>query len=512
MLLSDKKICELEGIVVPFESSLIREIEKHTQFQEHSYRVDIPRRVLSYGLSSYGYDVRLSMTEFKIFRHIPGTVVNPKDFNPDNLELVKLHRDRDGEFLILPAHSYGLGVTVEKISMPTNVTATVANKSTYVRCGITMPFTVIEAGWEGHITLEFSNSSDADVRLYANEGIAQLLFFEGEPCEVSYSDRKIWFGDSSNMLRLTQARFDWAIGLYQQQREQFWIPEKVGVTADVTDYLQLFPAEQRVYNGILSYLTFLDSIQVAMLPKVWEVMTAPEVRHCLVEQCAFESIHNQSYQYLIDTVVPSDRRDEIHELWKTDKILSDRCNTIGKLYQRFTDTREEEDYLYALFADYLLEGIFFWNGFMVFYNFAHQQKMNATSNIIALIHRDENLHVRIFAKLLEEAFGTFPHSKDRLLEITDKAVKQEIRWTNHICNNEILGITESSVETFTKYLANLRLGAIGMPKIYEDVKSPYKHLERTANVSSEANVKGNFFETTITEYNTSDVLGGWDEF
>ena len=169
-----------EGMINPFQSNLVRHLEPDNQ----------QKPVLSYGCSSYGYDLRLSSKEFLIFRHIPGTVMNPKKFNPDNLEKTVLHHDDDGDFFILPAHSYGLGVALEKMKVPKNITVICIGKSTYARLGIIVNTTPAEAGWEGHLTLEFSNSSGADCRIYANEGICQLLFFEGDPCSTTYKDRR----------------------------------------------------------------------------------------------------------------------------------------------------------------------------------------------------------------------------------------------------------------------------------------------------------------------------------
>ncbi len=165
-----------EGMIAPFEPHLIRHCK------------DLP--VISYGLGSYGYDIRLSASEFRIFRHIPGTVVDPKNFNPDNLEATPLHQDKNGSYFILPAHSYGLGVALEKLDIPDNITVLCIGKSSYARVGIIANLTPAEAGWRGHLTLEFSNSSSADCRMYAQEGCCQLLFFEGEPCDVSYETRK----------------------------------------------------------------------------------------------------------------------------------------------------------------------------------------------------------------------------------------------------------------------------------------------------------------------------------
>ena len=181
MLKNDKWIIEQasKGMIEPFEPQLVRSIV-------NSSGSTIP--VLSYGVSSYGYDIRLSNSEFLIFKHIPGTVINPKKFNPQNLEPVPLHKDEDGEFFIIPAHSYGLGVALEKLCIPPNITVVCVGKSSYARCGLIVNTTPGEASWQGHLTLEFSNASSADCRVYT-EGIAQLLFLEGEPCQTTYSER-----------------------------------------------------------------------------------------------------------------------------------------------------------------------------------------------------------------------------------------------------------------------------------------------------------------------------------
>ena len=169
-----------QGMLNPFQPNLVRHLDPSKK----------KNAVLSYGCSSYGYDLRLSPKEFLIFRHVPGTVMNPKKFNPNNLERTDLNSDQDGKYFILPAHSYGLGVALERMKVPENITVICLGKSTYARLGIIVNTTPAEAGWEGHLTLEFSNSSGADCRIYANEGICQLLFFEGDPCSTTYNDRK----------------------------------------------------------------------------------------------------------------------------------------------------------------------------------------------------------------------------------------------------------------------------------------------------------------------------------
>lgn len=147
--------------------------------------------IISRGLSSYGYNLTLSPAELLIFRsRRPSVVINPKNFTHWHLEVLDLHGTASGgKFWVLPAHSYALGVTLERIRIPENITGVCLGKSTYARCGIVVNTTPAEAGWEGHLTLEIANCAPADVRIYAGEGICQMLFFEGQLCGTTYANR-----------------------------------------------------------------------------------------------------------------------------------------------------------------------------------------------------------------------------------------------------------------------------------------------------------------------------------
>jgi dCTP deaminase len=180
------KTAAANGMITPFHPHLVRRID-YDQIDSLS-----SKKVISYGLSSYGYDLRLSEAEFKIFRNpTPNFEINPKRFDLSILTTAPLQTDEDGQYFVLPPHSYALGFTVEHLKIPKNITALFIGKSTYARCGIFTNMTPGESGWEGHLTLELSNLSDSNCRVYANEGIVQALFFEGEPCEAPYcADRK----------------------------------------------------------------------------------------------------------------------------------------------------------------------------------------------------------------------------------------------------------------------------------------------------------------------------------
>ncbi len=164
-----RRMAAQHGMIEPFESGQVR-------FSERG-------KVISYGTSSYGYDVRCS-DEFKIFTNINSAIVDPKDFDSNSFVEVKAN------VCIIPPNSFALGRTVEFFRIPREVLTICLGKSTYARCGIIVNVTPLEPEWEGHVTLEFSNTTPLPARIYANEGIAQMLFFSGEEvCETSYRDR-----------------------------------------------------------------------------------------------------------------------------------------------------------------------------------------------------------------------------------------------------------------------------------------------------------------------------------
>jgi dCTP deaminase len=139
---------------------------------------------ISYGLSSYGYDIRIA-DEFKIFTNINTTIVDPKSFDPRSFV------DYQGEVAIIPPNSFALGRSVEYFTIPRDVLTICVGKSTYARCGIITNVTPFEPEWEGYVTLEISNTTPLPAKIYANEGIAQVLFFQSdEPCQTSYADRQ----------------------------------------------------------------------------------------------------------------------------------------------------------------------------------------------------------------------------------------------------------------------------------------------------------------------------------
>ena len=170
-ILSDKQITVLaeKGMIEPFSKDLVREVGDS--------------KIVSYGLSSYGYDSRVA-NEYKIFTNVDSTIIDPKNFVPQNFV------DRMGDECIIPPNSFVLARTVEYFRIPRDILVICVGKSTYARCGIIVNVTPLEPEWEGHVTLEFSNTTPLPAKIYSNEGACQFLFFRADDCcAKSYKDR-----------------------------------------------------------------------------------------------------------------------------------------------------------------------------------------------------------------------------------------------------------------------------------------------------------------------------------
>ena len=162
----------------------IARMAREQQMIDPFVETQVSEGAISYGVSSYGYDIRVA-DEFMIFTNVHSAIVDPKDFNPDSMV------DFKGEVCVIPPNSFALARTVEYFRIPRSVLTVCLGKSTYARCGIIVNVTPFEPEWEGYVTLEISNTTPLPAKIYANEGIAQVLFFEAdEECLVSYADKK----------------------------------------------------------------------------------------------------------------------------------------------------------------------------------------------------------------------------------------------------------------------------------------------------------------------------------
>ena len=327
-------------------------------------------------------------------------------------------------------------------------------------------------------------------------------------------DRKIINGNPTNLFNLNNVKFSWGNKLYRSMMDNFWIPEKVNLTNDRVDYEKMTQHEQRAYNGILSFLVFLDSIQTNNLPNITDYITASEIKLPLAVQTYQEAVHSQSYAYIVETIIPKSLKDVVYEYWRKDEKLFKRNEYIAGIYQNFIDNPSEENFGKVLVADYLLEGIYFYNGFNFFYNLASRNLMIGTKDIIKYIHRDELTHAVLFENIIKairkEDKKIIPD--ETIYSMMKTAVEHEIAWGKHIIGEDILGMSPKAIENYTHWLANHRLKKMGLDEIFPQVlDNPFKHLNKIADLNSDGDSKGNFFEATVTSYNQSTVLTGWDD-
>lgn len=321
----------------------------------------------------------------------------------------------------------------------------------------------------------------------------------------SLANRQLINGNPTNIINLNNIKYKNFNNLYQSQMDQFWVPEKVDLTNDKISLLTT--QEYTAFKGILSFLNFLDSIQVNNLPRLIEYFSAPEIKLALGAQNLFEMIHVKSYSYIFESIISSnEERDQIYNFWRDDPVLLERNTYIAQIYQDFADVPSKLNFHRVIVADYILEALYFYQGFIYFYNLAARKKLIGTSAIIRYINKDELIHVAIFANLIIE----LDIDKQLIYDMFGIAVEQEIIWNQHILV-DILGITDTSIEKYTKQLANKRLKTIKLDPLYDEELNPYQHLEELSGSESSSNVKSNLFETTVTSYTLASSIGGWDK-
>jgi dCTP deaminase len=197
MIKSDRWIKDNgDRILRPFIPSQIKEITAYAAGGDAG-----TYRCISFGTSSFGYDIRLATDGFRVFSPIGATEIDPKNFDSKSLTAPVLYTDPNGaSYYRIPPHGYALGVSVEQFQIPDNVLAICLGKSTYARCGLIVNTTPLEPGWRGRLVLELANSANLPLRVYVDEGIAQVLFFESdESCEVSYADRTGKYQDQTGI-------------------------------------------------------------------------------------------------------------------------------------------------------------------------------------------------------------------------------------------------------------------------------------------------------------------------
>ncbi len=341
------------------------------------------------------------------------------------------------------------------------------------------------------------------------ELVKKPLFNPGGDTEVRL--RRMIGGNTTNLNDFNNMRYAWVSGWYRQAMNNFWIPEEINLSQDVKDYPNLSAPERRAYNKILSFLVFLDSIQTANLPCIGEYVTANEVNLCLSIQTFQECVHSQSYSYMLDTICSPTQRDDILYQWKTDEHLLRRNTFIGDLYNEFQKKKDAFTLLKVMMANYILEGVYFYSGFMFFYNLARNGKMPGSAQEIRYINRDENTHLWLFRNIILELQKEnpelfTPENIEVLRGMLEEGVRQEVAWGHYVIGDDIPGLTKGMVTDYIKYLGNLRWAGLGYGTLYEGYDSEPENMAWVSQYSNANMVKTDFFEAKSTAYAKSTAL------
>jgi len=338
--------------------------------------------------------------------------------------------------------------------------------------------------------------------------------------ECEDNNKRLFGGETTNILDLSNIKYPEFIEYVNIAYANNWLPQKVkDFSKDKYQYYNVLSNDEReAFDTIISFLIFLDSIQTNNLPNISEFITLPEVVYWLARQTWDEALHSRSYGYTLDNVVQDNNIiKEITYKWKKNKVLFDRINIITDFYESSKDTKYFKNFVVMMIANYLLEGLYFYNGFQFFHNLASRGLMISTDTEIKYIQRDENVHCTAFKRMiqismLEDKDLWDSDIKNMVYDMFKTAVEWEIKFSTNTLGDKILGFREETIIDYTHYLANKRLKDIGLNEIFPKVKTnPYLHLEKIASVEDETSNRANQFETTSITYKSPEVLDGWDE-
>ena len=278
------------------------------------------------------------------------------------------------------------------------------------------------------------------------------------------------------------------------------------MTQDAKDYKYLTPAEKRMYDLVLSQLIFMDSLQTNnLMDNINPYITAPEINACLSRQSYEEANHSKSYAVMVESI--SDNTDEIYDMWRTDKKLSEKNSFIASIYIELSSgDLTDEKILLSLFANQILEGIYFYAGFAAMYALGKSGKMLGSSQMIRFIQRDEVTHLLLFQNMINsvrkerpELFTTELEQKVRAM--FRKAVELEASWGAYITQGQILGFTDGIITQYIQYLADKRLDAVGYKPEY-NVKHPIPWVDGYASFNDQ---RTNFFEGNVVNYSKGSI-------
>lgn len=343
-----------------------------------------------------------------------------------------------------------------------------------------------------------------------SQGISRKKIYNPESTE-SVSERKIFGGNPTSMFDLNKIKYQWAYNLWKMMLANTWFPEEVNMNADKRDYNGGLTAQEKLgYDRALAQLIFMDSLQTNnLIDNINPYITSPEINLILVRQAYEEALHSQSYAVMVESI--SANTSEIYDMWRGDMQLRSKNDHIANVYIELSKNPNEQNLLKVMFANQILEGIYFYSGFSYFYTLARSGKMLGSAQMIRFIQRDEVTHLLLFQNIINSLRKEQPHLftpalKEEVIEMFKKAVDVESQWGEYITQGQILGLTTEIIREYIQHLADERLKAVGFESLYNS-KNPIKWVEQFASFNEQ---KTNFFEAKVTNYSKGSI--DFDDF
>lgn len=333
--------------------------------------------------------------------------------------------------------------------------------------------------------------------------------------EAPNQSTRIILGECSGILNWDDIRMPHMYKLYKVLLLNHWIADEIPMSKDAQQFPNLTPDEQRAFKINISLLAVLDSMQTMFVGDVKRFFTDSSLEAIAAIIAQQEVVHNQSYSYVLSSLVSEQEQKDIFEYWKHDAVLLERNRFIADIYQTFRDNPTPQTFFEALVADLILEGVFFYSTFAFFYNLARDQKMMATSQMISYIQRDENQHCYFFGEVFKQLLRDFPElntdaNRRFVYDTIDRAVQLETNWAHYTLSN-IRGIDLRELSDYIKYIANRRLALMGMEKAYEGVDVNCMPWIKPFSDEALNSTKTDFFEAKSRNYGKVGDDNGFDE-
>ncbi|WP_018662649.1 ribonucleotide-diphosphate reductase subunit beta [Heyndrickxia acidiproducens] len=321
-------------------------------------------------------------------------------------------------------------------------------------------------------------------------------------------------GKSSGILNWNDLAYPHWYKTYKRLLGNYWQSDEVNMSSDVKAFPLLSEKERETYLKIISLLATLDSSQTRTILLASLYATDPSVQSIMAVIAQQEAVHNESYSYILSSVVSLDRQNQAFEIGRKDPILLKRNQKLMIQYNQFAEQPNIENILKTLVYSTLLEGLFFYSGFAFFYNLARQNKMVGTSTMISYINRDELEHGRFISELIRAVLAENPEYNtpaftNWVYAHFKESVDLEIEWSKYVLH-DVEGIDLEEMAGFIQYRANKMLRMIGLSELYpQHVKNPMKWIRAYADNFD--GTKTDFFEQKSRSYTKVSDLNGFDE-